>query len=382
MEVGGNQEKSFGFTLVELLVVIAIIGILIALLLPAVQAAREAARRMQCSNNLKQFGLALHTYHDANRSFPCANGYYVGVNADGAAAAMERYGLTFTLMPYIEQTARYEAWTSYSPILGPSDNSDPGTYPDRAFVRAQIPGYQCPSDNGVASAGTRPQSSSIATSFADGIDNNNGSGWWPTVNLSAGNERVAPRAAFSHGHYRAMGHITDGTSNTVFASEIVTTAINSSLLIKGGAGAVDQGFALGINLCANIRDPLDPTKVTSPGGTINADIRRGFFGFGGRVTDTGFTTTLPPNSPSCVAAHSNSRDGWGSFAPTSNHTGGVNCAFFDGSVSFVSDTINAVSNPLPSDRANGPAQVAAGRSEFGVWGAMGSIGGGESTTRP
>jgi len=104
LRIGGSK---LGFTLVELLVVIAIIGILIALLLPAVQAAREAARRMQCTNNLKQIALALHNYHDARRSFPAVAGDG-GVNN----AIPVWVSIFVRLLPYIEQTARAELFDS------------------------------------------------------------------------------------------------------------------------------------------------------------------------------------------------------------------------------------------------------------------------------
>jgi len=100
-----RSKQRRAFTLVELLVVIAIIGILVALLLPAVQAAREAARRAQCSNNLKQMGLAAHNYHDTFRSFP------PGAITDGpCCSAKSRVNWAIALLPYMEQTSLYDEY--------------------------------------------------------------------------------------------------------------------------------------------------------------------------------------------------------------------------------------------------------------------------------
>ncbi len=131
-------HKSHGFTLVELLVVIAIIGILIALLLPAVQAAREAARRMQCSNNLKQIGLALHNYHTAHGVLPYASGEGRGPNAPDAWG-----GIWCTMiLPYLEQQALYDAIDF---------NLHHKNLPEH-IVKTPIPVYACPSDAGGADA--------------------------------------------------------------------------------------------------------------------------------------------------------------------------------------------------------------------------------------
>lgn len=123
------RPKATGFTLVELLVVIAIIGILVALLLPAIQSAREAARRMQCTNNLKQVGLALQSYHGANKTLPHGANYN-GAGVGGTWAAL--------ILPYIEEQNVYDLFDFDKKIWDPVN---------RVAVRTIIPGYICPSDD-------------------------------------------------------------------------------------------------------------------------------------------------------------------------------------------------------------------------------------------
>ncbi|TVP94573.1 MAG: DUF1559 domain-containing protein [Planctomycetaceae bacterium] len=122
-----------GFTLVELLVVIAIIGIMVGLLLPAVQAAREAARRMQCQNNLKQVGLALHSFHDAHNKFPL-NNPRVARPSDGLFFVERPWSLE--LLPYLEQTALYDQWEKKFGFLEGINGT---------LVTTVIPVYGCPS---------------------------------------------------------------------------------------------------------------------------------------------------------------------------------------------------------------------------------------------
>lgn len=189
-----------GFTLIELLVVIAIIAIMVALLLPAVQQAREAARRSSCKNNLKQVGLALHNYHDTHNVFPPA---FARSNPAGDGRG---WGWGVMILPFIEQGALYDALSpNTSPF--PTDVSvDPGMS-QRVLMQTIIPTYRCPSDVG---SPINNQRGNFGTS--------NYSGVWGS-HVDAGTHTGAGNGCMFYNSRINFRDITDGTSNVIMVGE-------------------------------------------------------------------------------------------------------------------------------------------------------------------
>ncbi len=355
------------FTLVELLVVIAIIGILIALLLPAVQAAREAARRSQCTNALKQLGLALQNYHSAQGCFPsrqygtglhCCWGGEGGGNDNNQGRLSGMVGL----LPYMEQSALYQKITSvgnYTRLWNawgwvPWDTT--GWAQGNPWV-TQVPTLLCPSD------------SDSQTKNADWTGRNNYFFQTGDSTDSGHDWNSRPRGVF--GFYTGMrfDSIKDGTSNTIAMGERCICAPNGQNRIKGGTAQVPvgdgpQGYTTGFpSACmatVGSNGPLYNAGVTTQAwtGTRWCD---------GNSVYQSFTTVLPPNGPSCAEAEGSP----GAHTASSYHPGGVNVMFFDGSTRFISETIDTGGN-------YGVHGVQSGQSPYGVWGALGSKDGGES----
>lgn len=373
------MKKTQAFTLVELLVVIAIIGILIALLLPAVQAAREAARRMQCTNNLKQIGLALHTYHDATRGFPAGMGFGPAADVDPLKTMVEPvidgvsvglFGPHVALLPYIEQTAIYDRFTAsiaMRPLASGFDVSND-------WRNATINGYNCPS------ASSRKDGYSNAT----GIGEVQSTGYMYSLGDFPGGTHIEVknnRGAFGlMKQFRSMGSFSDGTSNTIAFSEAVVGTRNGRA-VKGNVG-VGSGSDYVSPLPSNCLSLADKKQFTS---TVLV-AARGEAWFLGVPTFTAFLTVMPPNSPSCVSSELTDAFEYNSgiLNASSNHTGGVNALRGDGSVSFVSDTVSTTDSSLSATDLNNKISKfmekngASGKSPFGVWGALGSVNGGES----
>ncbi len=354
-------RKRIGFTLIELLVVIAIIAVLVALLLPAVQQAREAARRSQCKNNLKQLGLALHNYHDAAGCVAMGSG-------DNGGPGGERQSATVQLLPYLDQAPLYNLCSS-----GGTAASVNGTqaYPNafswvpwdtnHVAVVTKIPLLLCPSDDPMSAT---PPSQGTSYRFSRGDTSWDHCSQW---NGNGGRNRGMFVGGTGNSGRRTFSSVTDGLSNTIAMSE--------RIMVKGLGNSVKTG---GI-----AKQPAQATYTSNPGACLAQVNAQGIYTvavgsnpvFGGnrwadgQSTFTGCTTIVGPNKPSCTDPQNTDQND-GVMDPTSFHVGGVHVLMGDGAVRFVNDSINTGNVSLPT--------VTGGPSPYGVWGALGSIQGGES----
>ncbi len=365
-----NCDKQKGFTLVELLVVIAIIGILIGLLLPAVQAAREAARRMQCTNNIKQLALACHNMHDVQGHFP-ALAYQKEFENSGSDFWRVSWGPM--LFPYIEQSARYQ-----TVIQMPENDCGIRPYSTQATYTYNgstinnpyagiINSFMCPSEviNQPIDGQLCPTSYRI--NLGDETYNN-------TVSYTRSGSLLRGVAGRGDEFECTMAAIEDGTSNTaLFTESTISTQMDGNVsTLRGGIAQTSADvYRMSISLVEECRSNRDGAnlKTTYPNSRRGARLADAY----GTVF-TGVHFVLPPNSPTCSYNHYE----YTFNAASSYHSGGAQVAMCDGSVRFVSDTVDCKRSDYSSLGGSTLTVGNSGKSYFGVWGAMGTRNGGET----
>jgi len=373
-----------GFTLVELLVVIAIIGVLVALLLPAVQAAREAARRSSCGNNLRQHALAMHNYHDVNKVFPA-----LGIrpefiptsptNSNTGTGFNRRYSWVYSTLPFIEQQPRYDAFLAR--IQDPANNlPDPWFAFDNVSIpwnnvnwKADLGTNICPSSPKVTNRIESPALLSYKVCVGDDYHQNH---FTPRDNNL--NDKRDNRGIFQTERWIGLESVTDGSANTVMLGEGVIGGAPTDIL--GGVAVNVQGWRP--QDCWNRVDPTNRSQLIASAG-----VRTDFRPTGGRAWDgrpyfCAFTTMIAPNGPSCQWGGIDGNEHMGAL--NSMHPGGAQVAMGDASVKFINQNINT-GNPAASDDAalfTATGGNRTGRSPYGVWGAMGSKNGGEAVSPP
>jgi prepilin-type N-terminal cleavage/methylation domain-containing protein/prepilin-type processing-associated H-X9-DG protein len=294
-----------GFTLVELLVVIAITGILVALLLPAVQAAREAARRSQCTNNLKQIGLALHNYHDVHKSFPIGT-----VAVPPQFGNMEWPNYLVAILPFCEQQPLYEGFAVMlsQPTARPWTVAFPAQVQDKA-----VSNYLCPSDG---------KGGGLNTLYVSRLFKSNYLGIYSGMNEQDAIDEADPAASFDVGQRGAFGFnrsvkfrdILDGMSNTLVAAEHLT--------------GIDERDTRGWPWTARAGRQMLHVQLT-PNTNIPDE----------SIPYDGFClaqNNLPELNLPCIGVWATTNN----VAARSRHPGGVNGLLGDGSVDFFSETID------------------------------------------
>jgi prepilin-type N-terminal cleavage/methylation domain-containing protein/prepilin-type processing-associated H-X9-DG protein len=409
-----TYRRRGGFTLVELLVVIAIIGVLVGLLLPAVQAAREAARRMSCSNNFKQIGLALHNYHSAYKQLPihgggtdAPGGYGHPLGGDGPTESWWdnrtngnswRLSALVGLTPFMEQQAIWEQISNPNP----QDAANPGTpfakpfppmgpNPSRSrYVPwvTEIPTLRCPSDPGVGLPALGR--TNYAVCMGDSIDwsvrgpKNFGARTgqnprWKMLDSSgwAQRSRAADRGIFVLHAEAKFRDILDGLANTIAMGEIATDlgdrAIKTIPVNHGSALNPPNEVRDNPKYCADVLNEIDPTRPQFWDPSANAN--QPTWGRGYRWADTWLTysamhTILPPNHEICSG---NNAGNSGVFPPSSRHQGGCHILMADGAVVFMTDSVEAGNSRAPNVWQNGTGAAAPGSpSPYGLWGALGT----------
>lgn len=328
-----HRRRNSGFTLIELLVVIAIIGVLIALLLPAVQAAREAARRSQCVNNLKQIGIAIHNYVSTYTVLPFGKGPSYAASMPGTPV-YARWSAHSQLLQFIEQGNLFNAINFDIPPETPGMAGDvpfmpafpgiPG--PNATSSRTQVNTFLCPSD------GPTAPNWPGGTNYLGNLQS------W-ACDLSESNpSTVAPAETISGIFYYLSGvrmaTVTDGLSNTAFFSEKIR-----------GTGTRDRDArsdSIVITPVTTLEATLQTCRGMNPNTGTRLTMRQGMSWVMGEMCCTSYNHVDVPNAKTCAGTGfpGNMANMPMQVPPSSHHSGGVNTLMGDGSVRFIKDSIS------------------------------------------
>lgn len=327
-----------GFTLIELLVVIAIIAILVALLLPAVQQAREAARRSSCKNNLKQLGIALHNYHDTYGTFPPG---VINQSSASNGSATAQYSWMSMILPFVEQGPLYDQMTPGPALL--SDRIETGGAQSILNSLSQpISAFRCPSDTApdvnnriqFADPGdTADMLAELATSNYLGMNDNNGAngGTAPSATSPSFVTDRNAKGMFYLNSKVKMRDVIDGTSNTLFVAERAW-----EVSATGGKKECDAGVVFGVP-----GSGFAGLYVPTAGGQNTMGAMRAALSSGrASINSSADTGTL-----------GSSDDDACSVGISSPHRGGAQALLADGSVKFLSENIDHTPN-LADNNAN------------------------------
>jgi len=342
------------FTLLEMFVVIAIIGVLIGILMPATRGSRESARRMSCSNNFKQIGLAIHNYHAAYDQLPAAFGGTGEFAITSLPNAMDNGGRLSGLVGLIPFIEAQSLWDQISnPLPGDSTIFPPmgPSVSNRDFEpwQTQTTTYRCPSDPAVGD-------SFALTNYTFCLGD-------AGRELHQASDRPL-RGMFGHHRVRRFSDILDGIANTVAMGEIT---VNLEDRLVGGQFAIDQ-TSLILDSPAVIQQTVDPDQPSFYSSDTSLSVRgRGVNWADGTAGVSLFNTILTPNQPS-AAVGGDATDGI--YSTASYHHGGTHILMGDGAVKFITDSIEAgdPSKAVPTITEATPKPS----TPYGLWGKLGT----------